>query len=141
MIKTQTLLQKKVSDGKETISGAMSPILFVKEMAKQLDFNYDGVARLFYGNEEINQRYEGKSLTGFDHIAVKKSYTNNTLIMIFIDEGIGGCPVAMKYADDKEAVVTPIYQARDYAKKLSQKEIDDIFAYLFENKEEVFKIQ
>jgi hypothetical protein len=125
----QSLLTQK--DGK--VSGPMSPMLFAEEMAKSNNTKFNRLARLWFDDERINQRYEDGGLTGFDTLIIGTVYDNDTLVTLWVDLGTGGIPIAMGYLSDKEVLFTQVYQKEKFAKKLAEAEVQQIFESVFAN--------
>lgn len=120
----------KGKDGK--ITGAMSPVLFIKEMEQQAGFNANGLVRVWFDDNEYNNWYEGgdkeKYLTGCDTvIALQKYRDGETLLMMFVDNGTSGTPVAMKFSKDNDIVITEIYGKKHYERKLTTEQVREIF--------------
>lgn len=133
----QNLLHRD-KDG--AIRGAMSPVLFIDEMAKQIGFIPHGICRVWFEDENIHNKIESsysvrngvqvqqESVTGFDTLIVCQHHNEQQQeVMMFVDEGVNGCPVAMSFTDEEEVTITPIYEKRTYIKKLTQQEIKAIF--------------
>jgi hypothetical protein len=120
-------------------NGAMSPVLFAQEMAIQMEFKLNRLARLWLDDEEINQCYEGDTpgLTGHDTLIIGTQYTNDLWLSIWVDSGTGGVPVAMGYRSEKEIVITPIYKKTAYAKKLTIENIKEVFEYIYAHPESI----
>src|SRR3978361_130577 len=114
--RTQSLLSQK--DGK--VSGPMSPMLFAKEMAQSADFKYNRLARLWFDDERINQKYEDGGLTGHDTLIIGTIYENDVWLSLWVDSGTGGMPVAMAYQSGNEVQFTPVYKKEKYARSLSE---------------------
>jgi hypothetical protein len=134
--KLQNLLRREGN----TISGAMSPVLFAQEMANQLDFKIGGLVRVWFDDERVHNRYEGSKrsdlyLTGFDTLLVK----DRNSVMMMIDMGVGGCPVALYFPDDKDLTVTPIYKKKRFEQKLTEQEIVEVMEQAL--KENAFEIE
>ena len=119
----QSLLSQK--DGK--VSGPMSPMLFAKEMAQSADFKYNRLARLWFDDERINQKYEDGGLTGHDTLIIGTIYENDVWLSLWVDSGTGGMPVAMAYQSGNEVQFTPVYKKEKYARSLSEADVKEIF--------------
>ena len=120
-----------------TVTGAMSPLLFAQEMAKQMEMKFNRLARIWMDDEEINQIYEGDGLTGHDTLIIGIKYKDGLWLSIWVDSGIGGVPVAMAYQSDKQIILTPIYQRTEYAKKLTVENILEVFEYIYAHPESI----
>lgn len=124
----QSLLTEK--DGR--LSGPMSPTLFAKEMAEKSGFKYNRLARLWFADERINQCFEDGGLTGHDTLLIGVMYSDDLLLTLWVDSGVGGTPIAMAFRSDKGMVqMTEVYAGQTYAKKLNQKEVEEIFGAVF----------
>lgn len=123
----QSLLSKK--DGH--ISGAMSPMLFAKEMAQSIGVKYNRLARIYCEDERINQHYEDGGLTGHDTLIIGTIYSNDVWLSLWVDTGTGGMPVAMAFQSDNSIDYTEVYKKERYAKKLSEEDIKNIFSSIF----------
>lgn len=88
-------------DGKVKITGPMSPMLGIKEYAKQLDipkpFNA-GIVRI---------KNEQSTDATYDHLAIMP-YKN--AISLIVDMGVFGLPVCIYFIDDKSITITSIYK-------------------------------
>lgn len=116
----------------------MSPFLFAKDMAKQTEFKYNRLARVWFEDERIFQIYEnGEGLTGHDTLIIGCQYSNDLWLSLWVDSGVGGMPVAMGFQSDREITVTPIYEQAEYARKLTLQEIQEVFDYVFANPREM----
>lgn len=122
-------------DGK--ISGPMGPTCFAREMAFQMEFQFNRLARVLFNEDEINQRYEGKELTGHDTVIIGTQYTNDLYLTLWIDTGGDGIPIAMVFESDKEITVTPVYQTTPLARRLTVEEIRELFDYVFAEREKL----
>jgi len=126
----QSLLSKK--NGR--ISGPMSPTLFAKEMAEKSGFKYNRLARLWFADERINQCHEEGGLTGHDTLLIGVQYSDDLLLTLWVDSGVGGVPVAMAFrSDDGEVAMTEAYAGQQYARKLSLNEVKQIFKSIFDD--------
>lgn len=132
-------IQGLLSENKEGgISGAMSPTLFAKEMATQMEFKYNRLARVWFDDEEVFQVYEGgEGLTGHDTLIIACQYPNDLWVSLWVDSGVGGLPVAMGFQSDREVTITPIYERATYARKLTTEEIQEVFNHVFDNPQEI----
>jgi hypothetical protein len=133
----QKLLEKK--DGK--VSGPMSPVLFMKEMRKQIGDPYNRLVRVHLNDSHIHNWNEGKRTepewTGCDTLLLAIETTKGVeMIAMWVDEGTGGCPVAMYLTKEDDLTITPIYDKNTkYAVKLTFTEIKEIMKAAFEQKE------
>lgn len=125
----QNLLEKK--DGK--ISAPMSPMLFVQEVTKLIGEKFNRLARVWFEDETIHQRKEDGGYTGHDILIIGAQYSDDLKLTLWVDEGMGGVPVAMEFQSDGELIITPIYHNTQYHRKLSNEQIKEIFNHLFEN--------
>lgn len=124
-------------DGK--VEGAMSPVLFINEMAKQLEFKPHIICRVWLP-ERMHNFYEEpgkKGLTGHDTLLAAQVFKNDIQAMLFVDEGSDGLAVATRFKSDPESelIITPIYEKRAYEQKLDSMDINEIFNELFANPE------
>jgi hypothetical protein len=125
-------IQSLLSEKGGHVSGPMSPTLFAKEMAQQSGFKYNRLARVWFADERINQCYEDGGLTGHDTLLIGNAYNNDLLLTLWVDSGVGGTPVAMAYrSDNGEVIMTEVYAGQRYAKKLTKKQVEEIFADVF----------
>jgi hypothetical protein len=124
-------LLAKDKDGK--ITGPMSPVLFAKEMAEQNSEKFNRLARVWFNDETTFQEYEYDGLTGHDTLIIACQYENDLRLSLWIDTGVSGVPVAMCCQSDKEIIITPIYERKEFAKKLTKEEIQQLFEYVFNN--------
>jgi len=69
----QSLLERKA--GK--VTGPMSPVLFAKEMASQMETKYNRLARVWFDDEHIFQEFEDSGLTGYDSLLLGCQYKND----------------------------------------------------------------
>jgi hypothetical protein len=129
-----SLLQEQ-KDG--TISGPMSPVLFAKEMAIQMDFKYNRIARVHFEDEEVHQYYDDILLTGHDTIIIGCQSKKDLWLSLYVDLGIGGIPVAMIYQSNKEVCMTGVYEHCKFARTLTLAEITAIFEFVFANPESI----
>lgn len=131
-------IQNLLSETKQgSISAPMSPMLFAKEMARQEQFKFNRLARVWFEDERINQCKEDGSYTGHDTLIIGCQYSNDLWLSLWVDSGTGGIPVGMCYESDKETVCTPVYTQKRYAVKLSHEQITEIFDYVFSNPETI----
>ena len=117
------------------VSGAMSPLLFAEEMAKQMEMKFNRLARICIDDPEINQVYEADGLTGPDTLLIGCKYKDDLWLSIWVDTGTKGVPVAMAYQSQKEITICPIYKRTQYAKKLLMENIRSIFESIYANPE------
>jgi len=119
-------------DKEGKISGAMSPVLFAKEMAEKLGFIPHGLVRIWFSDEEIHNWYEGpgkrQGLTGCDTLLICQiNKQNQYQLMLMVNEGSEGCPVALHFSDEQMLpTLTGVYNKRQYEKKLTAEEIGEI---------------
>lgn len=128
----QNLLSKKENGH---ISAPMSPMLFAREMAKQSDFKFNRLARVWFEDERIHQCREDGGNTGHDTLLIGAQYENDFWLSLWVDSGIGGIPVAMCYQSDGEITTTPIYTKTSFARKLTTRQIAEIFNHVFSHPE------
>jgi len=121
----------------QSITGPMSPVLFAKEVAEKTGHKFNRLARIWFRNEKILQNHEADGLTGHDLLIIAHQYDDDLWISLWIDNGISGTPVAMAFNSDREIVLTPIYQRKEYVKKLDQQQLKNVFDYLFDHPEEL----
>jgi len=86
-------------DGK--ITGAMSPVLFAKEMAQAMDFTFTGLIRYSHGQN-------------YDHLLFRCKYNNVTVYNMIIDCGYG-IPVGIGFINHMDGkpdtvTITPVYR-------------------------------
>jgi hypothetical protein len=127
----QSLLERK--NGKAT--GPLSPFLFAKETARQMDMKFNRLARVWLDDEQILQQIEDDGLTGYDCLMLGCQYKDDLLLSLWVDQGVGGLPVAMGYQSDSEILLTPIYEKSEFARKLTIEEIRQLFDYIFTHPE------
>ena len=127
----QSLLERK--EGK--VTGPMSPLLFAKEMAGQMEMKYNRLSRVWFDDEQIFQQVEDGGLTGYDSLILACAYKHDLLLSLWVDQGVGGLPVALCYQSDREVLLTPIYQNSDFARKLTVEEIRQLFDHVFDHPE------
>jgi hypothetical protein len=127
-------IQNLLSENKEgAITGPMLPTLFAKEMAQQIGFKYNRIARVWFQDNEIHQIHEGDGLTGHDTLIIGCQYRNDLWLSLWVDVGIGGTAVAMACKSDREVIIAPVYEKATFARKLTRDEMQEIFAFIFEN--------
>ncbi|MBW7891578.1 MAG: hypothetical protein H3C48_11255 [Chitinophagaceae bacterium] len=130
----QNLLYQK-KDG--NICGAMSPLLFAKEIAAQQQVKFNRLARVWFEDERIHQHREDGGYTGHDTLIIGTQYENDLWLSLWVDSGTGGIPVAMCYKSDRQTVCTPIYFKKSFAAKLNAEQIGKIFNHIFSNPETI----
>lgn len=111
----------------------MSPMLFAKEMAKQVGFKYNRLARLRCEDERINQHYEDGGLTGHDTLIIAMIYENDVWLSLWVDTGVGGIPIAMAFQSEPEIDFAPVYKKEAFAQSLSHTDVKAVFDSLFSN--------
>ncbi|MFP4017954.1 MAG: hypothetical protein ACLFUH_01785 [Bacteroidales bacterium] len=128
-IKIQKLTREK--DGERL--APMAPGLFMEEMTKKLNMSYSELYRVYFDNEKVNQKYDDpgkKTITYYDQLIALEFYLYKGKsiyqLMYFIDKGTGGIPVAMKWSDETECIVTPIYKKHNMIKKLNEQQINEL---------------
>jgi hypothetical protein len=127
----QSLLERK----DEKVTGPLSPFLFAKETARQMDMKFNRLARVWFDDEQILQQIEDDGLTGYDYLILGCQYKDDLLLSLWVDQGVGGLPVALSYQSDREILLTPIYEKSDFARKLTAEEIHQLFDYVFTHPE------
>lgn len=125
----QCLLSEK--DGK--VSAAMSPMLFFQEVSKSTSLPFNRLARIWFGDERVNQVREDGGYTGHDTLLMAAQYQNDLMLTLWVDTGLGGIPVAMGYHSDREVLMTTTYEKENYARKLTKDEITAIFELVYAN--------
>ena len=114
----------------ENGNGPMGPVLFANIMAKETKIGYAQILRIFLA-QEVHNYYENKgkkSLTGFDTVVFVTRFADETfLFRLYIDMDGEAMPVAIKFSNENEVVVTPIYQKANFEKKLSAEELTTLF--------------
>jgi hypothetical protein len=125
----QTLLSEK--DGK--VSAPMSPMLFAEEMQKRTGLQFNRLARVWFDDETINQIAEDNGYTGHDTLIIGHEVSNDLMLSLWVDIGIGGVPIAMCFLSDKEILMTKVYGDEPYERKLTDPEIREIFENIFSN--------
>jgi hypothetical protein len=119
-------IQSLLSRNDGTVSGPMSPTLFAQEMAKSVGFKYNRLARVWFGDEQINQCKEDGGLTGHDTLIIGAVYTNDIWLSLWVDSGTGGIPVAMTNQSDRIIDFTTVYDSEKFARKLNEQEVAEI---------------
>ncbi|NHA02659.1 hypothetical protein G7092_02565 [Mucilaginibacter sp. HC2] len=125
----QSLLEQK--DG--NVTGPMSPMEFAKEIALQVGFKFNRLARLWFADERINQRHEDGGLTGHDTLLIGSVYTNDIWLSLWADTGVGGVPIAMAYRSDGSIDFTDVYRQQHFVCMLNQQQVKDIFQSVFDD--------
>jgi hypothetical protein len=128
-ISIQSLLSEK--DGK--VSAAMSPMLFFQEVSKSTGLPFNRLARVWLGDERINQMREDGGYTGHDTLLLASQYQNDLMLTIWVDTGVGGIPIAMGYQSDREVLMTTIYEREKFVRKLTESEVRAIFEAVYAN--------
>lgn len=117
-----------------TVSGAMSPVLFANEMSKQMGEKYNGLTRVWFQDDKVNQVMEyGEGLTGYDTLILVDRKANDTCFTMYVDMGVNGIPVALYFTSDEEAILTPIYQKSKFEHVLTLEEVKQVFDALKAN--------
>jgi len=124
-------------EAKDKISGPMSPLLFAREIAAQMEFKYNRIARVTFSDVKLHQVYEGDSLTGHDTLIIGHQYNNDLWLSLWVDKGVGGMPVAACFQSDLELTITPIYAKATFARKLIDSKIMEIFKSIFNDSETI----
>jgi hypothetical protein len=127
----QSLLE--IKNGK--VTGPLSPFLFAKETARQMEMKFNRLARVWFDDEQIFQQFEDGGLTGYDSLILACAYKHDLLLSLWVDQGVGGLPVALCYQSDPEVLLTPIYQDSDFARKPTAEEIRQLFDHIFDHPE------
>lgn len=125
----QSLLEQKNG----SISGPMSPMEFAKEVALNVGFKFNRLARLWFADERINQRHEDGGLTGHDTLLIGAVYTNDIWLSLWVDSGVGAVAIAMAYRSDGSIDFTDLYRQQHYVCKLTQQQVKDIFQSVFDD--------
>jgi len=125
-----SLLVKKDDD---TVTGAMSPLLFAQEVAKGFDFKFNRLARIWFRDSEVLQQLEYKEMTGYDHLIIGCQYANDLWLSMWVDRGTTGLPVAMGYQSDREVIIAPVYEKASFLVKPQDDAIKTIFNHIFSN--------
>jgi hypothetical protein len=123
----QPLLEEKQG----SVSGPMSPMEFAKEIALNVGFKFNRLARLWFADERINQCREDGGLTGHDTLIIGTVYKNDIWLSLWVDTGVGGIAVAMAYRSDGNIDFTELYREQHYVCKLTQRQVTDIFQSIF----------
>lgn len=127
-------IQNLLSRNKEgKISAPMSPMLFAKEMAEQVPFKFNCLARVWFEDERMHQHREDGGYTGYDTLIIGCRYSNDLWLSIWVDCGVYGIPVAMRFQSDKNADVKSLYLKTSFAAKLNEQQINEIFDHIFSN--------
>ncbi|PAW95076.1 hypothetical protein CKK33_16875 [Mucilaginibacter sp. MD40] len=129
----QPLLEEKQG----SISGPMSPLEFAKEIAQQVGFKFNRLARLWFADERINQCREDGGLTGHDTLIIGTVYKNDIWLSLWVDTGVGGVAIAMAYRSDGSIDFTDLYRERHYVCKLNEKQVTDIFQSIFNDPSQI----
>src|ERR1700748_253576 len=127
-------IQSLLTEKEGRISGPMSPTLFAKEMAEKSGFKYNRLARLWFADESINQCREDGGLTGHDTLLIGTMYSNDLMLGLWVDAGIGGVPIALAYrSDGGEVFFTEIYPQQPYVRHLTKCEVKQIMQSVFDD--------
>lgn len=144
--KTQGLLER--ASEKDIPTGPMSPLLFMKEISKQIEQRFNGLIRIHFHDNEINQWYESKNkteLTGCDNLIFGARYENFIAIQFWIDIGVHAQPVFQCTADfpidNIDLQSAKSYYERKFEKHLSKEDMMQLAVYCLNNYDEVFKIK
>jgi hypothetical protein len=125
----QTLLSEK--DGK--VSAPMAPMLFAEGMSKHTGIQFNRLARVLFEDEAINQIKEDVLYTGHDTLIMGHDISDDLLLSLWVDIGIGGIPIAMVFRSDGEILMTKVYYDEPYVRKLTEQEVWQIFDAVFLN--------
>jgi hypothetical protein len=106
-------------------------------MGKQVGFRSNRLARVWFGEETVNQRREDGGLTGHDTLLIGMVYSNDVWLSLWVDDGVSGRPVAMCYQSDGEVLVTRIYKRSDFVRRLTDTETREIFQSVFKDLSQV----
>jgi len=126
-------IQSLLGEKEGRISGPMSPKEFAKEVALNVGFTFNRLARLWFADERINQCCEDGGLTGHDTLIIGAVYTNDIWLSLWVDSGVGGVPIAMAYRSDGSIDFTDVYPLQHYVCKLNQQQVKDIFQSIFDD--------
>ncbi|WEA00696.1 hypothetical protein [Mucilaginibacter sp. SJ] len=127
----QFSIHSLLSQRRDVVHGPMSPMLFAREMAESVGFQYNRLARVWFTDEQINQHREDGGLTGHDTLIIGAVYPNDLWLSLWVDSGVGGVPVAMVYQSDGIIDITNVYREAGYARNLTADEITEIFDSIF----------
>lgn len=131
----QFRLQSLLSKTGEIISGPMSPLLFAKDMAKEMGFKFNRLSRVLFKDEAMLQCREEGTYTGFDHLLIATRHSNDLWLSLWVDMGVRGLPVAMVYESDRNLIISPQYKEARFAKKIDQRDIETLFEFVFTHPE------
>lgn len=127
-----SLLEEKDDN---TVTGTMSPLLFANEIAALTGIEYNRLARVWFKDATVLQKWESGEMTGYDHLIMGYQDPDELSLSLWVDLGTGGMPVAICYQSDKKCVITPLYHETEFLIKLSEEDIKNIFQYVFDHPE------
>jgi hypothetical protein len=113
-----------LKDGK----GPMSPVLFINEVAKELELVVHKLLRVSFENEAVHQIDEGREgYTSHDTLVVVTQYKNCNQYAMVVDLGSKGVPVGLWFNNDHDVTLTPIYKRYPFEVHLTESELRSIF--------------
>lgn len=119
------------------VSASASPFLFACATVIDLNQKFNRLARVRFEDRKVLQRYEDGALTTSDILVVGNQFSNDLYLSLWVDLGHAGLPVAMEFDSDPGIIITPIYRQYDFERKLTDREIQQLFNYLFDHPEEI----
>jgi len=126
-MKLQNLLYKK----RGKIIGAMSPVLFAKEVCEKMGEKFHGLCRVVFDDDLVHNSLRKR--TYYDTLVMLERFKNDNKLAMWIDTGTAGIPVAMMLESNRELIVTPAYRNNKRIKQLSDDEIREIFNKIFDD--------
>ena len=117
-------LQNLCTISDDTLSGPMSPMLLMQEMANQLEDSYRGICRVHWDDDRSMQLVDEDS--GLDTVVYLSGSDESPRLSMFVDTGIGAIPVAICFVGD-ETIFTPVYKEDTSLVHPPRSEILDIF--------------
>jgi|GEM_PF-2564351 hypothetical protein len=122
------------------VSGPMSPVLFAKDVAKELGSGMRGLCRVSFNEDPtVNQVYEGdrnsRYLTGHDTLVLAFGMGENRTYGMFVDEGVQGVPAFLFDPCLPDTIdCTPTYSGQRYERHLTLNEAIQIMSEIHKNR-------
>lgn len=133
-------------DAAGDITGPKVAVDFIQQMAKMMQFNVNGVARLSFhgGDSYMHQIVRGKGNkqakhSAYDTYLVQQLFKDDSwAVYMMIHEGVTGIPAGMMFSTDYEPTFSAAYEKQGYFMILKKEQFKDIV--LEAVKKEIFRV-
>jgi len=126
--------------------GPKRPVAIADSITTRFKTKYDGLSRIVFSDEEMYQKFDDTKKRGvseYDILVISVKLPATKAIFLILDLGDRFIDFALVFENDREITYCDNHQAylRSFIKFLSDKQLNALVNYLFDNFERVFQVK